>query len=166
MIVLNYLSVSNTSMLAGCSMILDETSQHVLSVPPQSSLPVVVAEILTMSESKKFTLKTKFWFKFLFCLSILDPSDVSVLMSPNGWAWLVFGRRLVLWRYQPAFSGKGQSGASQRSLASCRELTLPPSDLAHNARLVNVVTTGNNMTPACIAVSPEGKFGNLFTWKF
>ena len=43
---------------------------------------------------------------------------------------------------------------------SCRELTLPPSDLAHHAKLVNVFVNNENQSPSCIAVSPEGK--NLF----
>ena len=40
--------------------------------------------------------------------------------------------------------------------ANCRELTLPPSDLAHNAKLVNVFAVNENQTPSCIAASPEG----------
>ena len=44
-----------------------------------SSAPVLVTEILTAAES---------------------PSDVSVCLSANGWAWLVHGRRLLVWRYQ------------------------------------------------------------------
>ena len=80
---------------------------------------------------------------------ILGISDVSVALSPNGWAWLVHGRRLVVWRYAKSNTHKPFS-------ANCRELTLPPSDLAHNAKLVNVFATNQNQTPSCIAVSPEG----------
>ena len=76
-----------------------------------------------------------------------ETSEVSVRISPNGWAWLVHGRRLVVWRYV-----KGNS----RIGANCRELTLPPSDLAHDAKLVNVFSANENQTPSCIAVSPEG----------
>lgn len=70
-------------------------------------------------------------------------------LSPNGWAWLVHGRRLIVWRYSKSSSNKPFS-------ANCRELTLPPSDLAHNAKLVNVFAANENQTPSCIAVSPEG----------
>ncbi len=55
-------------------------------------------------------------------------------------------------------------------MGSCRELTLPPSDLAHSAKLVNVFsatpsasssgssagTKAESLTPSCLAVSPEG----------
>ena len=85
----------------------------------------------------------------LFTTFLPETSDISVCLSPNGWAWLVHGRRLVVWRYN-------RLGNSKAYTANCRELTLPPSDLAHNARLVNVFASNENQTPSCIAVSPEG----------
>ena len=50
---------------------------------------------------------------------MVNTGEVSVTLSENGWAWLVSGRRLVVWRY----NGVGR--------AQCRELSLPPSDLKH-----------------------------------
>ena len=52
-------------------------------------------------------------------------------------------------------------------LTTCRELTLPPSDLAHAARLVNVFSPASTSesashTPSCIAISPEGEMGQFF----
>lgn len=39
----------------------------------------------------------------------------------------------------------------------CKELTLPPSDLAHSAERVCVIPSDNDSQPAaCVAVSPEG----------
>ena len=69
----------------------------------------------------------------IFCLK--GPSEVSVRISPNGWAWLVHGRRLVVWRYAKAASGN--SHHRMMGGANCRELTLPPSDLSHDAKLVS-----------------------------
>ena len=62
--------------------------------------------------------------------------EVSAQVSERGWSWLVVGRRLLVWRHS-------QSGgeAAPRRLALCRELTLPPSDLAHRAELVQVGNT-------------------------
>jgi nuclear pore complex protein Nup133 len=78
------------------------------------------------------------------------PSLVSVQLSNCGWAWLVCGRRLLIWQYK-------QNGPSKwQSVSQCRELTLPPSDLAHRAELVIVFTSKKAPTPSCIAVSPEG----------
>ena len=92
---------------------------------------------------------------------LTESSDVSVCISPNGWAWLVHGRRLVIWRYTRgnlySASSSGRSSFASVS-ANCRELTLPPSDLSHNAKLVNVFAVNENQTPSCIAVSPEGKY--------
>ena len=84
---------------------------------------------------------------------------MSVCISPNGWAWLVHGRRLVIWRYTKGNLASGQvTGRATFSSvsANCRELTLPPSDLAHTAKLVNVFAVNENQTPSCIAASPEG----------
>ena len=81
--------------------------------------------------------------------AFLETNEISVSLSVNGWAWLVHGRRLVVWRYNRLDNNKHFS-------ANCRELTLPPSDLAHNAKLVNVYAANENQTPSCIAVSPEG----------
>ena len=39
----------------------------------------------------------------------------------------------------------------------CKELTLPPSDLAHSAARVCVIpSSGDSQSAACVAVSPEG----------
>jgi hypothetical protein len=74
--------------------------------------------------------------------------QVSCRLDPNGWAWLVSGRRLYVWRHS-------QDGSNKKSSIACRELILPPSELVHNAQLVSVVTTGSSVC-SCIAVSPEG----------
>nr|CAD7405905.1 unnamed protein product [Timema poppensis] len=71
---------------------------------------------------------------------------VSVNISSNGWAWLVCGRRLLIWQY----------GHTSQRHNHCHELTLPPSDLAHKAHLVAVYVAEGRENPSCIAVSPEG----------
>ena len=107
----------------------------------------------------QFILGIGKYLKLNFVCFCAGTSDVSISISPNGWAWLVHGRRLVIWRYTRGnlTSSSGRSGFASVS-ANCRELTLPPSDLAHNAKLVNVFAVNENQTPSCIAVSPEGKF--------
>ncbi|XP_059094944.1 nuclear pore complex protein Nup133-like [Tigriopus californicus] len=118
-------SSANTSLAP--SQILESCESHSVLASTVSS-PVLVTEILTLAEK---------------------PTDVSVSLSAEGWAWLVHGRRLVVWRYKVA--------SGQRSLnAACRELTLPASDVAHHARLINVFAWHENQTPSCLAVSPEG----------
>uniref|UniRef100_A0A1B6E0K1 Nucleoporin Nup133/Nup155-like N-terminal domain-containing protein n=1 Tax=Clastoptera arizonana TaxID=38151 RepID=A0A1B6E0K1_9HEMI len=73
-------------------------------------------------------------------------SAVSVNISNEGWAWFVCGRRLLIWQ---AFGKRPVS-------TQCRELALPPSDLAHKAHLVAVYITQSSQMPCCLAVSPEG----------
>ena len=90
-----------------------------------------------------------FKFRLFIIFFFLETSEISVRLSANGWAWLVHGRRLVVWRFNRLDNSKHFN-------ANCRELTLPPSDLAHNAKLVNVYAANENQTPSCIAVSPEG----------
>lgn len=72
----------------------------------------------------------------------------SCSLDPNGWAWLVTGRKLYVWRHTP------ESG--RKSAISCRELVLPPSELVHHAKLVAVLGTSMSTAPACLAISPEG----------
>ncbi|XP_075222739.1 nuclear pore complex protein Nup133 isoform X2 [Lycorma delicatula] len=80
-------------------------------------------------------------------LKFADSSAVvSVDISNDGWAWFVCGRRLLIW----------QASSRHPISSQCRELTLPPSDIAHCAHLVAVYTTGTNQMPSCIAVSPGG----------
>ena len=146
------------------SHVLDQTATHLIE-EYGSTLPVVVTEILTISESK---IDIRLSFKSNIVKSItryrisqlmfVESSDVTVCTSPNGWAWLVHGRRLVVWRYTKGhlLASSGRSSFASVS-ANCRELTLPPSDLSHNAKLVNVFAVNENQTPSCIAVSPEGK---------
>lgn len=65
---------------------------------------------------------------------------MSVGISNDGWAWFVCGRRLLIWQ-----------ASGRRPISSqCRELTLPPSDLAHCAHLVAVFITGGNQVPCWI----------------
>jgi nuclear pore complex protein Nup133 len=79
-----------------------------------------------------------------------------VSIGQNGWACLVHGRRLIVWRFGQGQGQQQQQQSLGRAAYSCRELCLPPSDLAHHAKLVNVFANSENQTPSCIAVSPEG----------
>lgn len=75
-------------------------------------------------------------------------TEITVKIDQSGWAWLVGGRKLFVWRYK--------GGQSTRTVF-CKELTLPPSDLAHNADRVCVIpSVTDNQSASCIAVSPEG----------
>lgn len=75
--------------------------------------------------------------------------SLSVKVSSHGWAWLVCGRRLFVWKYQ--------QNETKRS-CTCYELQLPPSDLAHKADLVCVLDNSKTAqsVPSTIAVTPEG----------
>nr|XP_045599010.1 nuclear pore complex protein Nup133-like [Procambarus clarkii]XP_045599011.1 nuclear pore complex protein Nup133-like [Procambarus clarkii] len=93
-----------------------------------ASLPALVMEALTFAERN---------------------IEISAVLSHEGWAWLVCGRRLLVWRYRLD---------ETRRLVNhqFRELTLPPSDLAHRAQLVVVYAANEGQVPSCIAASPEG----------
>ncbi|GIY57817.1 nuclear pore complex protein Nup133 [Caerostris extrusa] len=91
-----------------------------------STLPVLVTEAITVAERI---------------------TDISVKLEPFGYASLVCGRQLLIWKYK-------QDG--ERSVVHCKELTLPPSDLAHKAELVHLFQTEDSRLPSALAVSPEG----------
>ncbi|XP_052770068.1 nuclear pore complex protein Nup133-like [Mya arenaria] len=115
----------NRSTLA-TSHILEETSNFRVEkygLP----LPVLITEALTYAD------KT---------------TPISVRTDESGWAWLVGGRKLFIWRYKQAPTGRN---------VLCKELTLPPSDLAHSAdRVCVIANSSDSQTASCVAVSPEG----------
>ncbi|XP_069118196.1 nuclear pore complex protein Nup133-like [Argopecten irradians] len=82
-------------------------------------------------------------------LSLADRhTEITVRIDPSGWSWLVGGRKLFIWRHIQSHTARG---------VFCKELTLPPSDLAHNADRVCVVPSITDAQSAsCVAVSPEG----------
>ncbi|GJQ78399.1 putative nuclear pore complex protein [Trypoxylus dichotomus] len=97
-------------------------------------LPVLITEGLTFSERN---------------------TVVSAKISNCGYAWLVCGRRLLIWQYR---QNMGQSILQKKHVVTgqCFELQLPHSDLAHRAELVSVFMNPGTHFPSCIAVSPEG----------
>ncbi|XP_071080381.1 nuclear pore complex protein Nup133-like [Haliotis cracherodii] len=116
-------SKSNRS-LQTSQIVDDVSSQHRVEsfgVP----LPVLITEALTLADRN---------------------TEITVNVDPSGWAWLVGGRKLFVWRYKQHPGTRG---------VLCKELTLPPSDLAHSAERVCVIPS-DNQPAACVAVSPEG----------
>ncbi|XP_050690235.1 nuclear pore complex protein Nup133-like isoform X2 [Eriocheir sinensis] len=108
---------------------LVETSGQYAMESYGSSLPTLVMEALNFADRNV---------------------EISAVLSEEGWAWLVCGRRLLVWRYR-------QEESRPRLVNhQFRELTLPPSDLAHRAQLVVVYTPTEGQVPSCIAASPEG----------
>ncbi|XP_063058946.1 nuclear pore complex protein Nup133 [Engraulis encrasicolus] len=96
-----------------------------------SSLPVKVMEALTMAE----------------------PDDqISVKIEETGWAWMVCGERLVIWKICQTAVAK---------LSVCKDLQLPASEFAYTADLISI-SSANPLDSAPIqsisvlAVSPEG----------
>ncbi|CAG9859414.1 unnamed protein product [Phyllotreta striolata] len=99
------------------------------------SLPVLITEALTFAERNVV---------------------ISARIADCGYAWVVCGRRLLIWQYKQILNIPGTPQKKHANLNHCFELQLPQSDLAHRAELVSVfIATGSNI-PSCIAVSPEG----------
>ncbi|KAK4884014.1 hypothetical protein RN001_000285 [Aquatica leii] len=99
------------------------------------SLPVLITEAITFADRN---------------------AVVSARISECGYAWVVCGRRLLIWQYR---QNVGFTGTPQKKMmvsSQCFELHLPQSDLAHRAELVSVFISSASHTPSCIAVSPEG----------
>lgn len=89
-------------------------------------------------------------------------NSMSVRMIDQGWAWLVTGRKLLIWKFKDS---KAPSVAkARRMLSPCFELQLPQSDLNHRADLIQTFFMPQNpntsiravTVPAALAVSPEG----------
>lgn len=81
----------------------------------------------------------------------------------QGWAWLVSGRKLFIWKFKEKDSLTNTS-KSRRILSPCFELQLPQSGLVHRADLAHVFFMPQNLNtsirattvPAALVVSPEG----------
>ncbi|GAB1864344.1 Nuclear pore complex protein Nup133 [Camponotus japonicus] len=97
-----------------------------------SPLPVLVTEALTFVDRN---------------------TTVSVNVSADGWAWLVYGRKLLVWQCKANIHDPKQRRTFK---TQCRELLLPQSDLAHKANCIAVWVPPNQQVPSCMAVSPEG----------
>lgn len=91
-----------------------------------SSLPVLVTEALTFVDRN---------------------TTVSVNVSIDGWAWLVHGRKLLVWQCKTNVYDPKQ----RRTFKSqCRELLLPQSDLAHKAECIAVwLSPGHQVLNNC-----------------
>ena len=89
--------------------------------------------------------------------------SMSVLLMDKGWAWLVCGRRLLVWKFKESKS-QTITTRSRRTLSPSFELQLPQADLKHKAELINVFFLPQNPNtsmrtitiPAALSVSPEG----------
>lgn len=81
---------------------------------------------------------------------------LSARISQLGFAWLVCGRRLLIWQYQQGYHNVNTTAKRELLTGQCFELQLPQSDLAHRAELISVFFLSGSTVPSCIAVSPEG----------
>lgn len=114
---MNFYFISRTISVSGRSnqsvQIICKSPNHVVE-SFGSSLPVLVTEALTFVDRN---------------------IAVSVNISIDGWAWLVCGRRLLVWQCKTTIHDSKQKRTFK---SQCRELLLPQSDLAHKAECVTV----------------------------
>ncbi|KAF7647507.1 hypothetical protein LDENG_00171350, partial [Lucifuga dentata] len=96
-----------------------------------SSLPVKVMEALTMADAD---------------------DQISVKVSESGWAWMICGERLIIWKICQTAVAK---------LSVCKELQLPSSEYSYTAELVAVTSAAPLETAvvqsiSVLAVAAEG----------
>ncbi|TNM85720.1 hypothetical protein fugu_007991 [Takifugu bimaculatus] len=96
-----------------------------------SSLPVKVMEALTMANADE---------------------QISVKVNESGWAWMVCGERLIIWKICQTAVAK---------LSVCKELQLPTSEYSYSADLVDVTSaapleTASVQSVSILAVAAEG----------
>uniref|UniRef100_A0A8C7C8W8 Nucleoporin 133 n=1 Tax=Oncorhynchus kisutch TaxID=8019 RepID=A0A8C7C8W8_ONCKI len=92
-----------------------------------SSLPVKVMEALTMADAD---------------------DQISVKVDESGWAWMVCGERLIIWKICQTAVAK---------LSVCKGLQLPTSEFVYYADLISISSPSPLETSISVmAVSPEG----------
>lgn len=114
-----------------------ESNYHTTKAFP-SVLPVLLIEAISL-EGKVYPSPSQ----------VSLTRTISACLDKDGWAWLVCGRKLFVWRYIQTTKTKIES----------YELELPGSDLLHKAdliRLVHLTGSVSSHAPGVIAVSPEG----------
>ncbi|XP_066258897.1 nuclear pore complex protein Nup133 [Euwallacea similis] len=79
---------------------------------------------------------------------------ISARIADCGYAWVVCGRNLLIWQFQP--SPQNGNSSMQLKFPVCHQLKLPHSDLAHRAELISVFVNKTSPHPSCVAVSPSG----------
>lgn len=99
-----------------------------------SSLPVKVMEAITLAE-------------------VDEP--LSVKISENGWAWLVCGEKLIVWKI-------GQMSVAKLSV--CKEFHLPPCDLPYVADLVALSHPNEHTSSQCVSVMAASRRGTICYW--
>uniref|UniRef100_A0A8C4WV74 Nucleoporin 133 n=4 Tax=Eptatretus burgeri TaxID=7764 RepID=A0A8C4WV74_EPTBU len=98
------------------------------------SLPVAVMEALTMATAKQ---------------------QKTVKINEHGWAWLVCGSRLLVWKVSHHCSAKS---------SLCKELQLPPTTLPWSVELVAVSCHGDRSSFQHISVMVVSRDGALRYW--
>ncbi|TRY86206.1 hypothetical protein DNTS_030243 [Danionella cerebrum] len=96
-----------------------------------SSLPVKVMEALTTAD---------------------EDDQISVKLEASGWAWMICGERLIVWKV---------SQTSVAKLSVCKDLPLPSSEFAYTADLISITSSAPlNSAPiqsiSALVVSPDG----------
>uniref|UniRef100_A0A915PNY9 Nucleoporin Nup133/Nup155-like C-terminal domain-containing protein n=1 Tax=Setaria digitata TaxID=48799 RepID=A0A915PNY9_9BILA len=82
----------------------------------------------------------------MLCLAKEPNTPCSASLSSCGYAWLIVGQNLYVWKYDPEEFYTGAPAV----------LNLPPSGLPHNAQTVCVYKRQGFSTQGVIAVTPEG----------
>ncbi|KAM6972180.1 nuclear pore complex protein Nup133 [Aplochiton taeniatus] len=96
-----------------------------------SSLPVKIMEALTMADAD---------------------DQISVKVNESGWAWMVCGERLIIWKIC-------QTAVAKMSV--CKDLQLPTSEFAYSADLIDITSpspleTASVQSISVMAVAAEG----------
>ncbi|KAL4597488.1 hypothetical protein GN956_G26004 [Arapaima gigas] len=78
--------------------------------------------------------------------------QISVKVDESGWAWMVCGERLIVWKISQTAVAK---------VSVCKDLQLPPSEFIYSADLTaisspNPLETASIQSISVMAVSPEG----------
>ncbi|XP_044148051.1 nuclear pore complex protein Nup133 [Bufo gargarizans] len=94
--------------------------------------------------------------KVMEALASAHVSDsLMVKIHELGWAWLVCGDRIIMWKISQSSSAKSMS---------CKELQLPPSDFPWSADLVDIWTADDAATTQSVGVMAATGEGSIRYW--
>ncbi|XP_072437718.1 nuclear pore complex protein Nup133 isoform X3 [Chiloscyllium punctatum] len=146
---------SRRSMSAGGACVLSPSWRSSLCA---RSTPTRGAQYQTVGETLSYEIRSfgsSLPVKVMEAITLAEDDPLSVKISENGWAWLVCGEKLIVWKI-------GQMPISKFSV--CKEFQLPPCDLPYVADLVALSHPDEYSSLQSVSVMAASRQGVICYW--
>ncbi|XP_038663888.1 nuclear pore complex protein Nup133 isoform X2 [Scyliorhinus canicula] len=122
------------------------------------STPTRGAQYQTVGETLNYEIRSfgsSLPVKVMEAITLAEDEPLSVKISDNGWAWLVCGEKLIVWKI-------GQMSIVKLSV--CKEFQLPPCDLPYVADLIALSLPNEHCSIQSVSVMAASRQGVVSYW--